>query len=60
MKRNDGIEEIIISMNSNSAKALEELEEKINEFVKNHGIFMVSKDIETKGNEVTCRLQYKI
>lgn len=60
MKRNDGVEDMVISVNSNSAKAIEELAVKIDEFIKNHSITLVAKDIEARGNEVICRLQYKI
>lgn len=60
VKRSDGIEEMVISVNSNSAKAVEELGEKIDEFIKKHSITVLSKDIEAKENEVSCKLQYKI
>jgi hypothetical protein len=60
MKKSGGIEEMVISINSNSAKAVEELDIKIEEFVRNHSITLISKDIEAKENEVSCRLQYKI
>lgn len=60
IKRSDGIEEMVISVNSSSAKAVEELDEKIDEFVRKHSIVVLSKDIEVKGAEVVCKLQYKI
>lgn len=60
IKKSDGIEEMVVSVNSNSAKAIEELDLKIEEFVKNHSITLLSKEIEAKENEVICRLQYKI
>ena len=60
LKKNDGVEEMEISMNSNSAKAIEELGDKIDEFIKNHSITLVSKDIEAKENAIICRLYYKI
>ena len=58
--KKDGVEEMVISVNSNSAKTVGELGAKIDEFVKKHALTIVSKDIESKGHEVVCKLQYII
>jgi hypothetical protein len=58
--KNDGTEEIIISVNSSSAKTVEELNIRIEEFLTKHSLILVEKDIESKGNEVVCTLKYKM
>lgn len=58
--KSDGTEEIIISVNSNSAKSVEELNKMIDEFLIKHALILVGKDIESTGTEVICTIKYKI
>lgn len=58
--KNDGTEEIIISVNSNSGKSVEELNARLEEFITNHALILVEKGIESTGKEVVCTIKYKI
>ncbi len=55
-----GVEEIIISMNVNSLKSVEEMNDIIEEFRKRNSLIVVDKDIQSTGKEIVCRLLYKI
>lgn len=57
---NEGIDEIIISVSSNYAKSVEELNHKIEEFREKYSLLILEKNIESTGTEVVCKIQYKL
>jgi hypothetical protein len=57
--KNDGFDEMVISVNANSAKSVEALGEKIDEFIRTHSLTVSERNIESTSTEVICRLLYK-
>ena len=57
---NEGIEEMVISVNSSSARTIEEVQKHLEDFKKKNSLIIISKDMESTGKEVVCKIQYKI
>jgi len=55
-----GVEEVVITVQANSAKSIEEMNERIEDFRKRNSLNIVEKDIQSTGKEVICKLVYKI
>jgi hypothetical protein len=53
-------EEITIEVDVNSVKTTEELNLKINEFIKKHSLQVISKNVEAAGKSFLCNIQYKL
>ena len=59
-KNKDGVEEMVIMVDGDTVKTVEEFTSRIDEFIRKHSLKVVSKDIESTGKNITCSLQYKL
>lgn len=57
---NDRTEEMVITMDIDFAKSVEDFTIKIDGFVKNHSLLVLSKEIESSGRNIVCSIRYKI
>jgi len=60
LKTDESVEETVITVSSTSAKKVEELNTRIEELKKLYSFNIISKNIESRGNECVCTLLYKV
>ncbi|GEM_PF-4297985 len=58
--KKEAIEEMVININSKSAKTIEEVNLKIEELKKNYSLEIIDKKLESTGKDVICSIKYKI